>query len=100
MKREAIMCDTPECHSEATVKCAACKQDVCTGSLSHGAKLQFGGGSFMDAALDTGLVMCLTCLNSLKLDPAQERTMLRTLEPFVEFLSARMAGNALGTIHR
>ena len=97
MKREAIMCDTEGCHSEATAKCAACEQDVCTGRSSHSASLLFAAGGFLtDAPLDTKLVMCLTCLGTLKLDPAQRRAMLRTLEPFVEFLRARMAKSALG----
>ena len=97
-KREVVMCDTAECHSEAEAKCAACEQDVCVGGMgAHGVRLEFGAQLSGSAELDTGLVMCKTCLKSVSLaSSAQRQEMVVTLQPLVEFLRSHMAERALG----
>lgn len=97
MKREVVMCDTPDCRSAADGKCAACEKDICIMGLeAHGMLLQFGTRLIGDPALDTNLVMCKACLESVQLDGALRQELLVSLEPFVVFLRAHMAGRALG----
>ncbi len=94
-RREVVMCDTAECHTEAGATCAACEQDVCVGKHnSHGMRLEFSAG-LGNSVLDTGLVMCQTCLKSVKLDHVQRYRMFATLGPFIEFLRSHMARSGL-----